>query len=69
MNKTKTRTCNIFGGKNSEQYNATYKAIEDCCEEFGSKRNWFEETPITSMTVKLVDMLIKNGFEIVRKIK
>lgn len=57
----------LFGGKDSEMYNALYNAFLECAnDEDKDFYTWIEDTPKTTMTVFLVDKLKENGFKIIK---
>jgi len=68
----------LFGGKNSEQYNAIYNAIIECGNDDTKNKginideeyacyDWLKEIPKTSLSVELVDKLNELGFKIIKK--
>lgn len=69
---SKPLSCNMFGGENSEQYNALRSALTTAAHEAGftgeyCEYEWIEKTPRTSLIVNLVDALHLHGYEIKKK--
>lgn len=58
----KKLSCDMFGGKDAEMYNALMSAIMDCAE--GDFYKFIENTPKTSMVVFIVDRLKELGYGI-----
>jgi len=62
----------MFGGENSEEYQAVYDAIHKCGKDNDTKEEcektavykWLESTTRTSLTVELVNKLHDMGFSI-----
>jgi len=69
----KPLSCDIFGGKRSDEYNAVRSALTTAANNSGHKGEyceyeWLTNTPKTSLVVELVDALHEHGYE-VKKIR
>lgn len=58
---------NMFGGEDSEMYNALHAAFAENAGGKDEIYKWLDETPKTTMIVSLVDKLKEMGFVIVKK--
>ena len=64
----------LFGGENSEQYNALMTSIVECSKDFFKEAKddervyaYLEATPKTSLVVEIVNKLHEMGYKITKK--
>jgi len=66
-NMMKELLTDMFGGKNSEEYNALMSALTRSAEKNGKEiYEYLEETPKTTFIVNMVDELRDMGYKITK---